>query len=373
MVDLESTNHNLLRLQEKLAEYEKMLAEYKSALEEAKQGVKDPEFLENVAFTEIYPDIEEQARKTIRTKAIKALEASGEFDYPPYRDGLLEVIDDPELIGISQVKGIPRIKVEYFFDAIAGPLESWAKAVNTYRETIREERVSIRKGKPFDPPADVSSKKWKEHIYAVDREEGKATRRKWNRAEKRYITVDVTDMYKGLYEKTVKARLALSGEIAPWWSLLEHGNAPGSLSSDRDGGIPYPIVPAQKFISDSSTEVALLGDTQLNEKMVELKKAYEENIKSIPVAITYIETSITELTDKIAAETPVFDEAEKRVDEAFEGFEENEKTLKRIKELTAKIAAGEPVPERIQIGGVRRRTKDLVREFNEEMAKLGDK
>ena len=200
------------------------------------------------AFLETVEVIEDKALNFLVTEAIRAVVVTQEFNYDLYAQHLLGAMESNKesLIGIIPYVGKKAIEVKINLNILGRP-EEWGKAIKAYREQRMLGKVSRQdKG--------VGSKIWREKIYGVGREGGQV---------KRYYkklggSVDVTEKYKNQYRETIEGRLAnVPSNKAPFWYLIEHGNAStgDKLKLDTDG-VPYPVFGPTNFARNSEEAIA---------------------------------------------------------------------------------------------------------------------
>ncbi len=234
-----------------IEDIEKYIEELKSSTEAGEfKGTRKE--LEDAIFAKAFLDcvevIEDKALNFLITEAVKATVATQEFNYDLYVQHLLGAMEanKKSLIGIIPRKQKRQVEVKINAHFLGKP-EEWGKAIEAYREQRKLGKVSKQN-------KDVGSKIWKEKIYGVGREGGQVKRF----YKKKDSNVDVTDKYKNLYRETVEGRLAnLDDDKAPFWYLIEHGNAIAGkkLKLDTDG-VPYPSFGKTKFVSNSEKAIA---------------------------------------------------------------------------------------------------------------------
>lgn len=174
-----------------------------------------------------------------------ALQQSIEFDYPDFREPLVNAIINSSVGGGGAVDYIlipsdagSGVTVEINMDGL-GPPEIWGDAIKRARSVLGV----------GDMPEPAASKIWAEKIYGVDREGRRIVH---PRTEE-----DITERYAGKYIRTIETRMAfIPAGMAPWWYILEHGSRATNLDTKSDEGEPYPVVPPTRFVSRFEAEVA---------------------------------------------------------------------------------------------------------------------
>ena len=235
-----------------------IVEEIEGLIEELESSAEAGEFegtrreLEDAIFARAFLDcvevIEDKALNFLIIEAVRATVATQEFNYDLYVQHLLGAMEanKESLIGIIPRKQKRQVEVKINANFLGKP-EEWGKAIKAYREQRNLGKVSKQNKK-------VGSKIWKEKVYGVGREGGQV-KRYYKRKE---ANIDVTDKYKNLYRETVEGRLAiLSGNKAPFWYLIEHGNAQAGdkLKLDTDG-VPYPSFGPTNFVRNSEKAIA---------------------------------------------------------------------------------------------------------------------
>jgi hypothetical protein len=246
-----------------------------------------------------------QAMSILLENASKALVNTEEFNDSLYIGDLLSACSNEEIFKIFVVNG--EVKVEIDLDKSAGTIEEYGIAVKAARAQIVSERETRNPmGGKNQPPQWLSDRKWMEHIYSVDRRNGKATRRKWNYEAKEYEIIDVTEQYKGKYYETVNLRKSffVTGHSAPWWYILEHGNA--NIGTVIGEGTPGPEVEATNFVANSQRDMKDLLDRKIRDKKNELREDMNRAIDDRYAEIEILQAKIEDLRDELAniADTP---------------------------------------------------------------------
>lgn len=271
-------------------------------------------------FLACVENIQGKAILFLTTEALKSIVASEEFNYDLYVDHFLTAleINEQEIIGIIPHENTQQVQVKINLDPL-GDVEDWGKAIKAYREQaglgkIKAHALDKQKG------ATVSSKVWAEKIYGVERE-GISVSKYFKKTEQRR---DITERYRGKYRETVAGRLANipGGESkAPFWYLIEHGNADVNMGLDADG-VPYPVYGPTNFRRNS--ELAILkAFEQLWTVYTQVAQEFLDDLrKKIKDAEDEFDFGYEEETVYEKAEREVFEETEELIAKAVaEGTE----------------------------------------------------
>ena len=275
-------------------------------------------------------NIMDQARMILSSEALEAINQTQEFDYPPLKTGLLSAIDNENTYEYSlSTRGEDTTSVvKINLDKTAGRLQDYASAVKKARTTLLSGRPKWRKF--FAGPA-MASHFWKEKIYRPSRE---------GVGEEKYAD---------RYPDTIALRVGFFRSPAPWWSLLEYGNAPGKMSSDR-GGTPYPSFGPTGFVKKAEGRINRLIRGEFNSAKIELQtkvqkiidKLYNKKIKMLEYASS-LSSSLQ--TDTFQAKVIA---TENLLKGKMVGYDYNPIKLKI---LAGRIATGELTQGRYRIGG----------------------
>lgn len=197
--------------------------------------------------------LSENYDKIILKTVIESANKTKEYSYEPYLVHLIGAINInmEKLITMEKPSDSwspPGWKIDF---SPLGTVDEWAAIVDAIRKLIQLKR-------PYNPSfkdigrVDLASKKWKEY-YQADREGG-------------------DKKYSGKYANTVALRLALTPkDKAPFWYLIEHGNA--SNSGMPGDGIPYPKFAA----TDMQKEIR----TQLSREFHNVYRRYKDLIQIV--------------------------------------------------------------------------------------------
>ena len=185
-----------------------------------------------------------------------------EFDRDVYLEPLLQAVEDSDTYRvIARGSGWNKVyKVDINLDRTAGRLNLWGSAVKAYRKIIgvKIPRSDAKKRSKIDAAA---SRAWR-GIY-------KANSTK--------------------FEDTIKGRLALIGDKAAYWQILDKGTPP-SLSSDR-GGTPYPTNTPTHFVNKAETSTS----NYLLEYMQTLRGKYDTLINNANTEVNILKEKLDEI------------------------------------------------------------------------------
>jgi hypothetical protein len=252
----EQEAQNIEIIQEDLIEYIKALQESASADEFTELSAKQLEdAIYRRAFMDCVEIIQDKALNFLVTEAVRAIVITQEFNYDLYVNHLLSAMEanQKKLIAIHPRVGEKAIIVKVSFNILGKP-EQWGKAIKAYRQ---QKGLGKSRGQ-IGEYGELSSHFWREKYYGSARE--------GTQVKKIYKTSrpsrDVTKKYKGKYRETIAGRLAiLPSNKAPFWYLIEHGNADVSLGIDPEG-VPYPTFGPTNFVRNTE-EVVLAAFLQI--------------------------------------------------------------------------------------------------------------
>ena len=207
-----------------------------------------------------------------------------EFNLPEFKEPLKRAIYDPKTI-IYNLDG-NRIIVTIDLDSTAGNIADYASAIRKVRNTFTPEKK---------PTRIQASAYWKYYIYGQGREgrKIKKPRKKGQLGRTPLAHKEGTVMYKA----TITERLGAMGTIAPFWSLIDKGNA--NVPELDSGGRAYPSVPRTGFVSKAKQAItgrvnrAFAGELKRLTTRLE-REQYGENglLDKIEKAIINFETNV---------------------------------------------------------------------------------
>jgi hypothetical protein len=318
----------------------------------------------NDIFESAITYIQEEGRRIFVEEIRVALESATEYDYPAFRNRLFNIVQDERLITVRQTDYGGQ--VNFNMNTVAGTLDDYIEGINFAREQLREESP----GKPMPEPA--ASKVWAEKIYGVNRENKKVTRLKKQPGKKRRKRVDVSEKYRGLYQKTIELRLSQLASQAPFWPIIEFGTD----YMVGKGGEAYPEFEGTRFVEKSRIKSQTAFDDYYNTTL-------SNYVESLNAEIRRLQHWRNEISDEIRSVNRAIENLERqqasrgtlrRVDIATEllnQYLQEERgvieDLQVIRESAAvgRILAGDPT--RSYVGGTRVRLIELTREFQDRI------
>lgn len=225
--------------------------------------------IEDVAFTSALGTFADKAIIILQEEAGKALSSSKEFSYPPFANGLRKAIMDGG-DGIILKKRGQNITTAVDMNRICG-------SINEYASAVKLARKELKIGKITSLNPDIGSYIWWEKIYGVF--EGKSITKK----NKEGKAVDITRRYQGKYERTISSRIGFFKSLAPWWQLLDKGNAGPSFPDS--GGFPTPEQSPTNFVRKSewriNSELYAIYETNLNKIRIKIQNKIDIHTKEI--------------------------------------------------------------------------------------------
>jgi len=272
----------------KMEEIESVVKE----INEIDKAIENKEPFEKKAIEITLASLSEIAERLIITEVLRSCVSSKEFNYEPYVAHLLGAIN-ANINDIVEIKinGLNSIDVKVNFNPL-GQIEQWASAIQEARDllnlgksrgaqkgTAKEKKnkkgeiIPPKPNIPGEPTSgELSSILWEYKIYKPGRE-GAGVKR-WNRKLEDWV--DRTEHYKGLYATTIDARLAqLPKNKAPYWNIIEHGNAVMTGGE----GIPYPIVMPSNMVNLVSKYLNNKAKDLLSENRTRVENAFAENLQ----------------------------------------------------------------------------------------------
>jgi hypothetical protein len=229
-------------------------------------------------FQRVISDYYKECKEILKEYALGALQESEEFDYEPFKDALIDVINSNPVIIIKPInrKDLSAgITIDIPLERFAGDLDDYAAGIKYARDMLEEE------------------------VYTNEEEDEETQKKKRRKRKRKYNPVYASAYWKDhvytpkgkLYAQTISWRLEGFTNEAPYWIILEYGS-PGTLRSDK-GGTPYPesIYPtrfrslAEKDIESLILEmINLAGDT--------FYKRIEDEIAEVQTVIDDISNAI---------------------------------------------------------------------------------
>lgn len=160
-----------------------------------------------------------EALDILRYELVKAIEKTGEYDYLPLKERLLEVFDN-----INMVRSSLRDDSIYFdLEGIAGDTGDLQDGINFAREMIGVSGKRTKQQKAYF---------WRHFIY----EPGVLGLGDEDAIEKGGL----------MYADTVAWRLQGWKGLAPYWYWLEHGNEDSDLAFPKFGGTNFRMIAEER-------------------------------------------------------------------------------------------------------------------------------
>ncbi len=189
------------------------------------------------AFVETEEKFLDLAHSILWEEANVALSSLPEYNINEFREPLKTAVLIKGSI-VLQMKTEGNLFVSIDLNKTAGSIEDYAAAVQTVR--ARKSKGSMDKQK--------ASWFWKNFIYGQARE-GKVFRKKGKQGK----GTSRQEEGRRMYAETISERLQAMGTLAPFWSLIDLGNA--TISSMNRGGTPYPSNSPTYFITKAEARI----------------------------------------------------------------------------------------------------------------------
>lgn len=220
--------------------------------------------------TELTKAALKDAKNIIQGNLVQALRENYEFDTPTYKKAILEAVRDTKAYRITFRGQGWKIKPTVYIDLnrTAGRLQLWAHGVKLARQDFGT-KVPRKGSKLREKSARQASIAWA-RIFERRGESPK-------------------------FRETIKSRLIYSGQLAPFWMLLEYGEVP--MASDR-GGFPTPKKKATHFVEDTRTTLVKRLETTIANKETEYNNLfvdYDAFIKEANVRTAEMDKLIDEI------------------------------------------------------------------------------
>lgn len=305
----------------------------------------------------------ENAAIILEKNTSTALKIVSEYNHPFFEPGLLQAIKTPDIIS-AKLQG-DEIIVDINMNRAAGSIDNYANAVKLARKALG---VS---GK-INPI--VASRFWFRNIYSPTRLGTKVTEKRKNRTTGETTTVDITAKYIGKYDEMMLARLSrfVAAKPAPWWSLLENGNAVTRMSSDI-GGVGLPYNPPTHFVETSKRQIQeILKGSYRTELQKELQP-FQKKLRKLELRKRQNEEDRLLVNELLAGGGKTKREAalEKIRQRLRERYADTQADYKRIEKIIDRLAAGERIEEKVAVGrNVRIRVLQILNELNLEYRDL---
>lgn len=285
--------------------------------EQFHNNINSSNVLDKIAFLYTVSYINKLAYKYIVVEVQKALAITKEYNYSLYLQRIRQALEahKDEIFYITTDPESNSISVNVSFESL-GDVSLWASAVNAERKS----RANLRRNKN-EPSPELSSKMWAEKIYGSAREGKPVYKRRWNKKEKVYEQIDVTDQFKTKYRQTIRRRLAnISPDKAPFFQLILFGNAPGSMPGSDRGGEPYPQLRFRRVDSRASSAIEIAFNQALSRFRDEVSQ-WAMHVEEQAITDMYKEYGVTPRYECTSQEINVGYRAQK-IAETFEALSE---------------------------------------------------
>lgn len=304
----------------------------------------------------------EEYTKLLVRNTKDALERISEFDLPRFRNPLLEIVKVPEIIEIiptSYSRNSAEFQVKILINQYAGTIDDYFNAVNLARYALQgldpDSPDAVLKGLP----APMAGFMWAEKYYKPAREGTRVTRT-YKTGKNAGKEKDITAKYVRKYWRTINLRLGFFEGKAPYWYLLEHGNASGNLGSyatadsqkltnaGEEGNKPYPIYGGTNFIARTEMQIKLLITVEYLKKMSMITNDYAEVIKQLTTALQELREATVKIADLLSKSyspeelysriATAFAEAVTKTNSALSHINASEREIKQVMEVVSALA-----------------------------------
>ena len=287
-----------------------------------------------------------------------------EFNNSFFTDRLRRVAYDARTITIVPLQS-GKIKVLLNLDAVAGSLSDYGRAVRKVREEVRKytkKLASLGNIITPDTPAAEKAHFWEEKFYKAAREGGVALVRRKGKV------VDKTAEFRKKYWDTMHKRMDYSGQIAPFWEILDKGAYAMTQKGGGRWGITYPVNEKTDFTGKAMADISVFYESQVATVQARTgvfdRVAAERELKTIEDDMNNISKKLQELN------TLALDPAAELLSQVGDRLEFVD--MNKLNALAEQIRAGEELPaggSYIGIPGykVRVRTKFIANSLAERM------
>ncbi len=333
--------------------------------EEIKSLLKELDEFSVAGNEDSQTEIIKQLKELMKKNALIAIAETKEFDLPEFRAGLLKAIDDDNSYRLSATKA-GQIVIAVDFDLTAGTLADYGHAITETRRDLEIGR-SKSKGERLDP--ELASTMWMEKYYKPAREgEDIPQPKEKTRTSKRKVRKDKKQkreynrqQYIDKYYATITTRIRNFSGFAPYWRILNYGNAGLKLSSNWDG-TAYPLFEPTRFVENTVAEVQkLVVKNTTGQDVKSYKEILNDELDKLGRALKLVDEK-TEKLDNLSdiEETHnkkefTITEVRKALSGQFGGVD-----LSRILDLINKLQEGTINPER-RVELTRSGSKERVR------------
>jgi hypothetical protein len=277
----------------------------------------------------------DETYRILYTDVEEALDSVPEFNKPEFNSRLFLALDNSDTLYARRI-GRNRVSVELDLERTAGTLEDYVAGIEYFRSIYEEE---LDRKKPYDP--DKASELWA-RIY---------------------------NKQGPMYNATIQARLEGFSALAPWWNLVDQGvPQPGATTEDRGEGYATPTSSATNFKEKAERNMERHLSEMFSREVNRQEEIANNRLLAVERTIDDIYNLIDEVEDLI--NDTKFENYRKRLEVALDEvslrFEERfylkygkkatYRDIDKVRELSRNIAANQPVPNRIQIQGIRIRT-----------------
>lgn len=243
-----------------------------------------------------YEDVSSMGPSILQQSAASAADLSSEFNDPLLKDNLVAAAGMPESIEVKLAyNGLAStVTVDIKLNDTAGSLEDWGKAV-----------ASARKTQGNDPLK--ASKVW-EGIF-----KGRNSGSPWQSIQ--------------------ETRMGLAGRLAPFWEILDKGQANVTLSSSY-GGYPTPSESPKNFTDDTISQIEELFEyemTQIRIGQTELITTLKEQLQTADSMMEQLQAILDEVSYALFSGVEIGEETPRDVVQAAS------KAESRYSELSASI------------------------------------
>lgn len=289
---LTTISNNAKDLSSQIGKWQEVINAYYKQIDDLKVFLNSSDLLVT-AWAEALEACLQEAKWILVNEVNIALESVEEYNHPIFISDLLEACVNPETLSLGYADGQYIVNVD--LNKTAGYIEQYARAVSATREILNDRKV---KG-PKSAPGDLASRMWFEKVYGPDRSGKSVPRRKGNPKTRLYEWIDVTENYVGKYFETMELRKSffISGQKAPWWYLLDHGNSGLKSVFPRSPSTGYaaPSNPPTHFVDKAKRKIEVFCVNKHGVFITNLKNLTTELINRLYVEVVEAEKVIEEI------------------------------------------------------------------------------
>jgi hypothetical protein len=320
----------------------------RNAIEKSRQAVKDLKD-DSKYFAQARNEIQKESLKVAKNTLVfnmrRAILTNNEFNEPPYRNALYRAIEDNDTyMFIRKGSGLSGgLKIDINMDKSGGRIHSWAAGIKAYRKVLDEEKEQKAKEK-----AKSKGKRYRKAPYNPI-----SASRAWGRI------FEGREGVNSKFQTTIRNRLELSGQVAPFWMLVNFGAIP--MKSDR-GGYPTPASTETNFVSDSEKEI----NEYIDRALIEARKRYYKLFEEYDAFINNEQERLLRLDE--LAQNIRLDRAQIRKLERQLGLEDKEINREKFEQVVQQVKKGILEKGRVDItaSGSKKRTRisiGTIKEF----------